>query len=80
MQLAPDWKQSSQSTLASANFIYDVLLSEAESPMTGAEILSAVMVRLWLSGSAEDGDLDSMLTSFTDTTKFNVQNLQSTKQ
>lgn len=80
MQPAPDWKQSSQSTLASAEFVYHMLLSEAESPVAAAEILSAVMVRLWLGGAAEDGDLDAMLSSFVDTIKFNVQNLQSTKQ
>lgn len=80
IELETDWKQSTQATLASAEFVYRILLSEAKSPQDAAEILSAVMVRLWISGSADDGDLTSMLDSFCNTIKFNVQNLQSTRQ
>lgn len=73
MTTSEKWKQSSPLTLEKIEFVYQMLIDAAESPMEAAVILSAVLTRLWINGSADDGDINSMLTSFCDTVKLNVE-------
>jgi hypothetical protein len=63
---------TSEQILNTAEFIYAQLISNSEGPQEAASILSAVMVKLWLTSSQPDADIDSMLTFFAKNVKDNV--------
>ncbi len=68
------WKQSTEETMDKATFIWNMLMGVTNGdPQEAIEILSAVHVSLWLSGKADDGKLDEMLTSFCSCVKVNVE-------
>lgn len=63
---------TSEQILSRAEFIYAMLISNSEGPQDAAQILSAVMVKLWLTSSQPDANIDSMLTYFAKNVKDNV--------
>lgn len=75
-----EYLQSSKKTLETAQFIYSALVSSTSDPAEAAEVLSAVLVWLWLSSAKEGADIDTMLSSLCRGIKLNVENNQARKQ
>lgn len=74
------WKQSSPETLDKIEYLYQILVSITESPMESTEIMSGVYVRLWITGKADNADIDSMLEGLCLCIKTNVESIESSVQ
>lgn len=80
MKPEPKYHQSSPKTLETISFIYTALISSTNTPFEAAEVISGVIVSLWLSSAQPGADIDEMLNYLCDGIKLNVENNQARKQ
>lgn len=80
MSQEPKYTKSSEETVNIGEYIYQLLTTSTTDPQHAAEVITVVMVRLWLAGRSPNGSLDKMLEGFCNTIRLNVDNAESTLQ